>query len=114
MHFGAGYAVEWQKSGATGQFPQIFHHPTALATFHGNLLESVLRELALPASDLHNWDTDPPGRDAVCHAAFQHGTLAFHAKPAQPLKYDVIESTLRVVQAHVCPPGSGGGPVCRF
>jgi hypothetical protein len=113
-HFGAGYAVTWEKSRRSVQFPQIFENPPEFAKFHHKLLESVLKELANPLSDLHNWNTDAPNTDAVCLAAYQHGTLAFDTSLRRPLKYDVIYSTLRVIQDHVCEPGKGGGPVCRF
>jgi hypothetical protein len=113
-HFGAGYAVTWEKSRRSVQFPQIFKEPPEFAKFHIRLFESVLKELADPKSDLQNWDTDAPMCDSVCLAAYQHGTLAFDTSLKRPLKYDVIYSTLRVIHDHVCPPGSGGGPVCRF
>src|SRR6185295_12012242 len=62
VHFGQGY-------GSTGA--QIFATPADLALFHRLLLKSTLKNLATL-----NWDTDQPGRDMVCSAAFQHGVLA--------------------------------------
>jgi hypothetical protein len=108
-HFGAGYGAEWQKSGGGGSFPQMFDAPVTLAMFHDLLLTSTISNLPTL-----NWDTDQPGRDSVCSAAFAHGALAYQTSPAAPLTFPVILATLRIIQDQMCPVGAGGGKVCNF
>ncbi len=105
-HFGAGVVAEREKT-SPGSTAQIFAAPSDLASFHGLLVQSVLKHMATL-----NWDTDQPGRDFVCTNAHKHGVLAYQTSPA-PLTFTVILDTLREIQKF-CPPGAGGGKVCDF
>lgn len=110
VHFGAGFAIQRETANASAaNDSQIFATPADLAAFHDLLLTSVVKHLSTL-----NWDTDGPGRDAVCLAAFKHGDLAGQTSPTAPLTFTVILTTLRTIQEEVCPPGAGGGPVCDF
>ncbi|MEZ5293281.1 MAG: hypothetical protein R2745_19520 [Vicinamibacterales bacterium] len=103
-HFGAGYGVQ------AGAGPdQLFASPDDFAIFHDLLLKSVIKNA--PSLD---WDSDDISRDAVCVAAFEHGRLARTVNGQKMLDFPVILSTLRTIQATICPPGAGGGPVCDF
>jgi hypothetical protein len=115
VHFGAGYGAQRLAENPTGPLPnfQIFCEPKELRLFFNLLLSSTLR-------NLHklNWETDQPLRDAVCSAAFKHGVAARKEAAAGGgcLTFDIIEETLRDIQAAECPAptGAGGGLVCEF